>query len=78
METVLEGDRAFVQGTVANSATYPVHNVLVCIKGICGYAVPSTVQPGRSARFRVRARLERYERGPDYRITWDVMSRRGK
>jgi hypothetical protein len=77
MEMILEGDRVFVQGTVANSASYTVHNVRVCIKGMCGYAVPSTVQPGKRARFRVPARLERYESGPDYRITWDFMSRRG-
>ena len=71
--TRLHGDRAFVEGSVANGARFTVHNVRVCIKGECDYATPSTLRPGSQATFRVPAKLERYMSGPDYRITWEVM-----
>ena len=72
IQTLLEGDRAYVEGAVANGAPFPVYNVRVCIKGECDYATPSTLQPGSQATFRVPAKLERYVSGPDYRITWEV------
>jgi len=74
MRTRLDGDRAYVEGTVANGAPFAVYNVWVCIKGNCDYATPPTLQPGSQATFRVPARLEHYVAGPDYRITWDVMT----
>ena len=73
IETRLHGNRAFVEGMVANGSRFVVRNVRVCIKGECGYTTPSTLRPGAQATFRVPAKLERYVSGPDYRITWDVM-----
>jgi hypothetical protein len=73
IQTRLHGDRAFVEGRVANGAPFAVHKVRVCIKGECDYTTPSTLQPGSQATFRVPAKLERYMSGPDYRITWEVM-----
>ena len=71
--TRLHGNRAFVEGMVANGSRFVVRNVRVCIKGECDYTTPSTLRPGAEATFRVPAKLERYVSGPDYRITWDVM-----
>jgi hypothetical protein len=73
IETRLHGNRAFVEGMVANGSRFVVRNVRVCIKGECDYTTPSTLRPGAQATFRVPAKLERYVSGPDYRITWDVM-----
>ena len=73
IQTRLDGNRAVVEGMVANGSRSVVRNVRVCIKGECGYTTPSTLRPGAQATFRVPAKLERYVSGPDYRITWEVM-----
>ena len=73
----LDGDHAFIEGTVANGATFAVYNVRVCIEGVCNYTAPSTLQPGSRATFQIPADREYYvRRGPDWRITWEFWPER--
>jgi hypothetical protein len=64
----------FVEGTVANSASFPVYGVRICVEGHCDYTSPSTLQPGAQGTFQFPARRNySFDEGSTWQITWDVL-----
>jgi hypothetical protein len=61
----------FVEGTVANGASFAVYNVRVCIDNgaRCQYTAPSTLYPGAQGTFSFEVL---YTEIPDWAVTWDV------
>ena len=73
MSKQLRDNRYFVDGSVANEASFAVYNVQVCIDDVCDYTSPSTLQPHATATFSIPANPNRLEKSGGLRITWDVV-----
>jgi hypothetical protein len=73
MSKRLHGNGRFVEGSVANGASFPVYNVRVCVDDFCDYTSPSTLQPGATATFSIPANPNSFEESRGLRITWDVV-----
>jgi hypothetical protein len=61
----------FLEGTLTNSADFPVYGVSVCIDSgnVCRYTAPPTLRPGAQGAFSFPTNLLGV---PDWRVTWDV------
>jgi hypothetical protein len=59
-----------IEGTVANSASFPVYSVRVCMGDVCQPASPSTLQPGAQGTFSFPVSHRGF---PDWKVTWDVV-----
>jgi hypothetical protein len=73
MSERMHGNGRFVEGSVANGASFPVHNVRVCRDDFCNYTSPSTLQPGAMATFSIPADRSSSEESRSLRIMWDVV-----
>jgi hypothetical protein len=59
-----------LEGTVTNSASFPVYDVQVCLEDTCRSTSPPTLQPGAQGMFSVSLKPDRFSGSA--RVVWRV------